>query len=558
MHEGLARSLIVGDLESAVPARLVRYLALFARLAALALVIGTVVPVSLAHAMEPLKIGSKRFTESYIVGEILAQTARGAGVPAQHLQGLGNTAILYAALRQGSIDAYPEYLGTIAAELLKLPAHDVDLDSVHQALAERGLGVAVPLGFSNSYGIAVLPSAGASAAPLRSIGDLAARPALRFGLSHEFIGRADGWPGLRERYALRQTPAALDHGLAYQALAAGQVDVIDVYTTDAQISRLKLRVLADDRRYFPRYDAVILYRLDLPQRHPQAWAALRTLAGQIDEAAMRDMNGRAEIDAVPFASIAAAFVARASNAAAVNVAKEGVAKQGVANEGVAVPAGPVVAASASPAGFVDRLFADDFGRLAWEHLRLVLTSVLIAVAIGVPLGVLASSSPMLERIVLAVTGIAQTIPSLALLAMLIPLVGRIGTLPALIALVSYALLPIVRNTCVGLAGVAPGLRAAALAIGLTPRQRLTTIDLPLAAPVIIAGVKTAAVVSVGAATIAAFIGAGGFGERISVGLALNDHAMLLAGAVPAALLAVLTQWLFDALERWWIQVPTGR
>ena len=373
-------------------------------------------------------------------------------------------------------------------------------------------------------------------APLARISDLAARPALRFGLSHEFIGRADGWPGLRERYGLRQTPAALDHGLAYQAIAAGQVDVIDVYTTDAQIARLKLRVLADDRRYFPRYDAVILYRLDLPQRHPQAWMALQALAGRIDEAAMREMNGRAEIDAVPFASIAAGFVA-----------------------GAAAPtATPDAPAGSSRAGFLERLMADDFARLAWEHLRLVLSSVVIAVLIGVPLGVIASSSPALERIVLAVTGIAQTIPSLALLAMLIPLVGRIGTLPALIALVTYALLPIVRNTCVGLAAVAPGLRAAALAIGLTPRQRLTCIDLPLAAPVIIAGVKTAAVVSVGTATIAAFIGAGGFGERISVGLALNDHAMLLAGAVPAAGLAVLTQWLFDALERWWLRAPTGR
>ena len=528
-----------------MPDRFVRYLALFARFVALAIAIGAALTVSSAQAAEPLKIGSKRFTESYIVGEILAQTARQAGVPARHLQGLGNTAILYAALRQGSIDAYPEYLGTIAAELLKLPAHDADLATVHRALADRGLGVAVPLGFSNSYGIAVLPAAGAARtpgtpgtpgtadaptedrAPLARISDLAARPALRFGLSHEFIGRADGWPGLRERYGLRQTPAALDHGLAYQAIAAGQVDVIDVYTTDAQIARLKLRVLTDDRRYFPRYDAVILYRLDLPQRHPQAWVALQALAGRIDEAAMREMNGRAEIDAVPFASIAAGFVAGAG-------------------------------AGTGRAGFLDRLLADDFARLAWEHLRLVLASVLIAVLIGVPLGVIASSSPTLERIVLAVTGIAQTIPSLALLAMLIPLVGRIGTLPALIALVTYALLPIVRNTCVGLAGVAPGLRGAALAIGLTPRQRLTAIDLPLAAPVIIAGVKTAAVVSVGTATIAAFIGAGGFGERISVGLALNDHAMLLAGAVPAAGLAVLTQWFFDALERRWMRAPTGR
>ncbi|MBK8765519.1 MAG: hypothetical protein IPM01_13235 [Burkholderiaceae bacterium] len=138
---------------------------MFARFVALAIAIGAALTVSSAQAAEPLKIGSKRFTESYIVGEILAQTARQAGVPARHLQGLGNTAILYAALRQGSIDAYPEYLGTIAAELLKLPAHDADLATVHRALADRGLGVAVPLGFSNSYGIAVLPAAGAARTP---------------------------------------------------------------------------------------------------------------------------------------------------------------------------------------------------------------------------------------------------------------------------------------------------------------------------------------------------------------------------------------------------------
>jgi osmoprotectant transport system permease protein len=135
-----------------VPDCFVRYLALFARFAALAVAIGAVLAGSVAHSAEPLKIGSKRFTESYIVGEILALTARQAGVPARHLQGLGNTAILYAALRQGSIDAYPEYLGTIAAELLKLPAHEVDLATVHRALADRGLGVAVPLGFRTATG----------------------------------------------------------------------------------------------------------------------------------------------------------------------------------------------------------------------------------------------------------------------------------------------------------------------------------------------------------------------------------------------------------------------
>jgi osmoprotectant transport system permease protein len=150
--------------------------------------------------------------------------------------------------------------------------------------------------------------------------------------------------------------------------------------------------------------------------------------------------------------------------------------------------------------------------------------------------------------VLGLCGVLQTIPSLALLAILISLLGTIGTGPALIALSLYALLPVVRNTCVGLLQVSPGIRSAAQALGLGRRDTLLLIELPLAFPVILAGIKTAAIMSVGTATIAAFIGAGGYGERIAVGLALNDHQMLLAGAIPAAALALLTQGLFEAVE----------
>lgn len=471
-------------------------------------------------ASEPLKVGSKRFTESYIVAEIVTRTAAATG-PARHLPGLGNTAIVHAALRQGAIDVYPEYLGTIAAELLKLPpSASADVDALNRLLAGQGLGIAVPLGFANGYALA---TRGTDANGPRTLSALAAAPALRLGLSHEFIGRADGWPALRRHYGLPQQPTALDHGLAYTALRDATVDVIDVYTTDAQIGRLGLRVLDDDRGFFPRYDAVLLYRLDLPARHPRAWQAIAALAGQIDERTMRSLNARAEIDRVPYAQVAAGFLAG------------------------------TVATDSPGTRFVDRLFGDDFARLAGEHLGLVLGAVALAVLLGVPLGVAAAGRPRLRQTVLSVTGVAQTIPSLALLAMLIPLVGRIGTVPALIALVIYALLPIVRNTCVGLAGVPDGLRQAALALGLTPRQRLRSVELPVAAPVILAGIKTAAVVSVGTATIAAFIGAGGFGERISIGLALNDHAMLMAGALPAAALALLTQWLFDGVEAWWLR-----
>ena len=166
-----------------------------------------------------------------------------------------------------------------------------------------------------------------------------------------------------------------------------------------------------------------------------------------------------------------------------------------------------------------------------------------------PLGVLAACLPRLRQPVMAAVGVLQTVPSLALLAMLIPLLGTIGTLPALIALFLYALLPIVRNTSIGIEQVPSELRMAALALGLSARDRLLYIELPLALPVILAGMKTAAVMSVGTATIAAFIGAGGYGERIATGLALNDNDMLLAGAIPAALLALATQFLFEAIER---------
>jgi osmoprotectant transport system permease protein len=200
-------------------------------------------------------------------------------------------------------------------------------------------------------------------------------------------------------------------------------------------------------------------------------------------------------------------------------------------------------------GLLGRLFDGNLWRLTREHVLLVALSLACAIAIGVPLGVLAAYAPRLKQGVMALVGLLQTVPSLALLAMLIPLLGTIGTLPALIALFLYALLPIVRNTCTGIEQIPPGLRMAALALGLTPRDRLLYIELPLALPVILAGVKTAAVMSVGTATIAAFIGAGGYGERIATGLALNDNEMLLAGAIPAAVLALLTQFAFEAIER---------
>ncbi len=473
-----------------------------------------------ACAAERLVVGSKRFTESYILGEIVARTAQGAGAQALHRPGLGNTAVVLEALKAGAIDVYPEYLGTIESEILQLP-QSADPQATRRALAAMGLDMGVPLGFSNGYALATT-AAQAQALALRRVSDLRAQPQLAVGLSHEFLGRADGWPGLAARYGLPHRPVGIDHGVAYAALAQGRIALTDIYTTDAAIAQLGLVVLEDDRAYFPPYDAVLLYRSDLPQRAPAAWRAVQQLQGRIDVATMIGMNAQAQLQGRPYAEVAAAFVAGRTDAPA----------------------------AAGRGGWWQRLWADDLGRLTREHLLLVAVAVLAAVAVGVPLGAAAAALPRLRQPLLAVVGVLQTIPSLALLAALIPLLGRIGTVPALVALALYALLPVVRNTATGLAQVPAGLRQAGLALGFTPAQRWRHVDLPLAAPVILAGVKTAAVLTVGTATIAAFIGAGGYGERIAQGLALNDGAQLLAGAIPSAVLALLVQAAFEGAERW--------
>jgi osmoprotectant transport system permease protein len=487
-----------------------------------------------AVAAPPFNVGSKRFTESYILGEIVKQTAQSAGeASATHHQGLGNTAIVLNALTTGSIDVYPEYTGTIAKEILKLDAVP-PLAELNAKLAPMGLAAGVALGFNNTYALAMRGD-DARGAKITRLSDLKSHPELRLGLSQEFIGRADGWPGLKRAYDLPfDTPRGLDHGLAYEALAGNQVDAIDIYSTDAKVDKYRLAVLDDDRHYFPRYDAVLLYRADLPQRLPKTWAALAKLENTIDDASMRRMNAAAELEGKDFAAIAAAFLAR--------------------QRGSSVDAATPVHASAAD-DFWHKLFGPDLGRLTLEQLGLVFLSLAASIVIGIPLGILAAKRPSAEGAIIGATGVVQTIPSLALLAILIPLTGRIGAVPAYIALALYALLPIVRNTHAALTQISRGMIQAAQSLGMRPGTVLHKIELPIAAPTILAGIKTSAVINVGTATIAAFIGAGGYGERIVTGLALNDHAMLLAGAIPAAAMALLIELGFRVGERWLL--PAG-
>lgn len=486
---------------------------------------GMVVLLTLALVSEDpgaeVRVGSKVFTESVILGEIARGVLLDAGVSVRHRRELGGTQVLFHALEADQLDVYPEYTGTISGEILagkNVPTKA----ALRAALAARGVGMSEPLGFDDTYAIGMREQEAARLGVVR-LSDLRRHPGLKFGFSNEFMDRSDGWPGIRDRYGLPQRDVrGLDHDLAYRALAAREIQATDLYSTDAEIRQYHLRLLQDDLGFFPSYQCVWLYRADLKTRSPLALAALTGLEGRITSAQMAAMNARAKLDRVPEERVAADFLAETFQ----------------------------IKVHVSSDTFINRLLV----RLG-EHLSLVAISLVAAIAVAIPLGIIAAHRPRLGPLILTTTGLIQTIPSLALLVFMIPWLG-IGARPALVALFLYSLLPIVRNTATGLRDISTSLRESALALGLPAPARLLRIELPIASRSILAGVKTAAVINVGTATIGALIGAGGFGQPILTGIRRDDLSMILfEGAIPAALLALGVQGAFDLAERF--VVPRG-
>ncbi len=467
---------------------------------------------------KPVVIGSKKFTESYVLGEIAKRSLIEAGISAEHRQGMGGTIILWEALRSGQIDAYPEYTGTITQEILKR-GDELTFEQIANELGKAGIGMTEPLGFNNTYALVMLRSR-AEKLGLRTISDLKNHPELKFGLTHEFLDRQDGWRPLAQHYQLNpQNVIGIDHALGYGALGKGSIDVKDAYSTDAKISENDLVVLEDDRQFFPQYKAVFLFRYALPT---PAIEALRKLEGTIDEAKMTRLNAGAE---------------RTKNyARAASLYFDSNTTSTVWTGGESFP--------------------HKLARWTARHLELAGFSLLLSVLVGIPLGIWASRGGAIGHVILGFAGIVQTVPSLALLALLVPLpFFGISVRTAITALFLYGLLPIVRNTATGLQDIPRALRESAIALGLSPAARLWQIHLPMASRSILAGIKTSAVINVGTATLAALIGAGGLGEPILSGLNLNDHATILQGAIPAAVLALLVQSLFDLLDR--VLIPKG-
>ncbi len=489
----------------------------------------------------PIIVASKPFGESYLLAEMFAQLLERAGRTVERRPGLGATEVAFSAIRTGAIDVYPEYVGTgliailgdsVSAEMRGDPrvafAHVAT-----RSLSRFGVHWLAPLGFQNGYAIAVRRETAAQH-KLRTLSDLAASPVrLTAGFTSDFIGRSDGWPGLRAAYGITlKDIRPLAPAVKYEAVATRAVDIIDGYSTDGLLAKYDLVTLMDDRHFFPPYEAAALVSARLMSDDPAAAAALSSLSGRLSEGRMRAWNRAIEVDRRPIP----------------DVAREALSAVGLGDSATVATA----AAEAPPvhSGFWRFMFdrRRETLRLVGEHLRLVLLALLAAIAVAVPLGLWLANRATLSEVVMQGLGVVQTIPGLALLAFMIPVLG-IGAVPAFVALFVYALLPIARATIAGLRIADPDAAAAVQAMGATPRQALLWVRLPLAAPIVLSGIRTAAVLTIGTATLAAFIGGGGLGEPIVTGLALADMRLVLSGAIPAAVLAVTVDAMLALAER---------
>lgn len=467
-----------------------------------------------------LTVGSKKFTESVILGEIISSLAKTRGIQVVHRQELGGTRILWNALIKGDIVAYPEYTGTISEEILaKEGIHNWKI--LAQALKNQGILMTRPLGFNNTYIIGMKKNRAAEL-NIKNISDLQRHPQLKLGFSNEFMDRGDGWPSLRIRYGLpHRNVRGMDHDIAYRGLENGTIDAIDLYSTDAEIRYYNLQRLKDDLNHFTEYKAVILYRADLLEGSPEFVACLKLLEGKISEQEMTRMNVQAKLKRFQESVVAAEFLKNTF----------------------------LISTEVKEESVVNRFF-----KHTREHILLVLFSLSAAIFFSLPMGIIAARHPKIGQIILGLVGIIQTIPSLALLVFMIPLLG-IGGPPALMALFLYSLLPIVRNTYSGIRSIPVPIIESARALGLPARAILFRIELPLASRTILAGIKTSAVINVGTATLGALIGAGGYGQPILTGIRLDDIGLILQGAIPAAALALLVQFIFALLDR--IFIPRG-
>ena len=475
---------------------------------------------ALAAPGDRVVIASKAFPESRLLAEIMAQLIEAkTDLKVERKYGLGGTMICFTAITTGEIDIYPEYTGTALLSILKAELGaarhpDTIFERVKTDFAEQyQLEWLGRFGFSNGYALAARPELG-----VEKISDLKAiQDQIRVRFQHEFLDRSDGYPAIQQRYGITfKDVQGMEHGLAYPALDQDKIDLMDAYTTDGPLNKIKVKLLEDDLQLFPPYDAAPVIRSETLTKFPQLRTLLMQLEGKIPQPRIVAMNDQIMSKEKQNEEAASSFLV-----------SEGLLREDEA---------------------VKLTWRDDvrsFLGMLGDHLLLTLTATILATVCGVWLGLYISRNERFAAPILGAAGVLQTIPSLAMLAFMIPLLGT-GMIPAISALFLYALLPIVRNTYTGITSIPEELKDAGTGMGMTPKQLLFQLELPLATRTIMAGIRTALVISVGTATLGAFIGAGGFGDPINTGLQNDDKVMILWGAIPAALLALGC----DALMAW--------
>ncbi|MCY4142066.1 MAG: ABC transporter permease subunit [Gammaproteobacteria bacterium] len=460
---------------------------------------------------DPVVVASKTFPESYVLAELLSQLLEADGFVVDRKFGLSGTNVCYEGLINDEIDVYPEYTGTLAQAVLKLDER-LDYEQINYRIAHLGIEGLEPFGFNNTYAMALRRELSIELG-LTRVSQLIDHPDLKVAVTHEFLEREDGWPHLQRIYGLTAVPQGIEHALALRAIADGSIDITDGFSTDAELQEYDIVLLEDDRGAFPLYHALPLIRSDLS---PAIHRALDQLGSKIDEPIMLRLNRDVVVDNKTFAEVANSFL---------------------------VELGLASKATNLATGRGGKLTANVI-----RHLQLTGIALLSATLLGLLVSLAVYRVGWLSRGVVYICGLMQTIPSIALLALMIPLLG-IGMKPAIAALFLYSLLPIVRNTVTSLSTTDPMLVRVAEAMGMSQLERLRYVLVPLAMPSVFAGIRTSAVICIGTATLAAFIGAGGLGDPIVTGLALNDTGLILQGAIPAALLAVATELIFEGLER---------
>ena len=499
------------------------------------------------NSKKELVIGSKIFTENILLGELIALILeQNHGFKIKRKFNMGGTKLVFDALKAGSIDIYPEYTGTgyamILKESQKLSPDETYLFVKKEFLKRHQLVWSPPLGFENTYILAVRKSD----SRFQKINSTSELEGLDFPLQlaseHEFTERKDGWRLFSKNYKLNlknNQILSMSASLMYSAIHNKKVDIIMAYSTDGRIKAYQLKTLKDDKKFFPSYLASYLTRQKLLNSHPEIKSIFQALENQISAEEMTALNNEVDQLKRGVSQTAQAFLL-----------KKGILK--TENENWKPSA--FTDQKSNPLEEKESLASYYFQKRAYllkifkEHLSLVFTALMLALFVSLPLSIWAVYNSKIEKALFFLINTLQTIPSIALLGALIPFLG-IGFAPAITALFIYSLLPLIRNSFEGIKNIDNSYIEISAGLGLTKWQILRFVQIPLALPVIIAGVRTSVVLLVGTATLAAFIGAGGLGDPIFRGIATLDSRLIFMGAIPSCALAVLLDKALNLLEK---------